>query len=516
MAAFVIARLMHLGSFRLWFDEVFSFEAAARDWGGLIWFVRNYDVHPPLYYMLAKLWLDLGGQSFPWVGLFPALTAIATLVPLYALAREVRLSPREFNLAVGLMALNGYLTGYAQEFRAYTWLMFIAVCSLWLFVRYCNRLGSVSATRAILPLALVNLGMVYSHYYGWLFVGVEGLFLLVSRRRGLAAFAAATAAAVLAYAPWAYAVVRAAREREQTGEGALFFIPAPDAFSVAFFYGALNGLFDWPHTTSVGVLLFGLPVVLLLWRSYRGGQGADADPRGALPLFVLAATVPVAIAFVVSQALPTAVWGQRHLIITAAPYYVLVAVALLRIPQVAVRRAMVAAVLGWALLAGAWAQAVPYKTPAWDVLVNHVIAQTPRGQHTRIYTVDEDAAFPMQFYLRRSGRPEIDVAVMHEDTPENRARFDGVGRVPYWSLFVPVVLASDVRSLGGEPFWICDDREDASQIGRAGQPLPKVFADAGFAVGRGLTAVLVNRRWTTRLVTVLPVTEQGSRAVARR
>lgn len=505
IALFVAVRLVHIGSFALWFDEVFTFEASSRDWGSLVWFVRNYDVHPPLFYAVAKLWLDAGGNALPWLGLFPALTAIATLAPLYLLARELKLNPREFNLMIVLMAVNGYLTGYAQEFRVYNLLMFLAVCSLWLLVRYVNRGPASRPMRAVLPLALVNLAMVYTHYYAWLLVGVEGLFLLVLWRDGIAAFAVACAAAVAAYLPWAYVVVRAAAERSVTGEGALFFIPAPDLFSVAFFYGALNGLFDVPRTTALGVVLFSLPVTLWWWRGYVLRTADTADTRGALLLCTMAATLPVAIAFLASQWLPTAVWGQRHLIIVAAPYYLLVAVGLLRIPHPRWRAAAVTVALVWALAAGTWAQLVPYKIPAWDAMVDHVVAHTPPGQRTRIYAIDEDAAYPMQFYLQRSGRHEIDVAVMHEDTAANRALFSGNGRVPYWSLSVPVVLASDLRTLGHEPFWICDDREDATKLGRPGRSLPEALTDAGFVVGEGKSFVLVNRRWTSRMVSVLPV-----------
>jgi hypothetical protein len=507
---FVGARLMHLGSFRMWFDEVFTFDAAARDWGGLLWYVRNYDVHPPLFYMLAKLWIDIGGDSFLWLGLFPALTAIATLLPLYLLAREVRVTPAEFNLALVLMALNGYLTGYAQEFRAYDWLMFISVSSLWLFVRYCNTPREQQTMRAIVPLALVNLAMVYTHYYGWLLVGVEGLCLLLLRPRRLAAFVAASAAAVLAYIPWAYLVVRAAAERSGTGEGALFYIPPPDAFSVAFFFGALNGLFDIPRTTSLGVVLFAVPVLVWIWRAWiQRDRDAIAD-RAALVLLATAAVLPVAIAFVASQLLPSAIWGQRHLILVAAPYYLLVAAAVMRLPGRTIRHVAVAVTVTWAMTSGIAAQRAPYKKPAWDELVAYITAHTPPGQRTRIYAIDEDAAFPMQFYLRRSGRTDIEAAVVQEDTPANRAKFaSDATRRPYWALAVPVVLATDLRSLGDTPFWICDDREDAANLGQPGRSLPEAFSKAGYTVGTGPSVSLINRRWTTRMVSVLPVSAEA-------
>lgn len=506
VTAFVVARLWHIGSFRVWFDEIFTLQASARDWGSLLWFVRTYDVHPPLFYMLTKLWLDLGGQSFVWLGLFPALTAIATLIPLRLLASELRLTLREFNLVVILMAVNGYLVGYAQEFRVYDFLLLLAITSFWLFVRFCNRLDRQPAVRAIVPLAVVNLLLVYTHYYGWLVVGAEGAFLLLARRLELAAFTLATAAAVLAYVPWAFVVYQAASARAESGERALFFIPKPDAFSVAFFYGALNGLLDVPRTTTIGIALFAVPVATWMWRAFIIRSGRVAEDRPALLLCLLLAVVPVLAAFVASHLLPTAIWGQRHLIVVAVPYYVLVATGVLRIPIPQLRRLMVAAVVGWALVSGLIAQVVPYKIPAWDVLVDYVIANTPQGHRTRIYSVDEDAAFPIQYYLQRQGRSDIEVAVMQQDTPRNRERFfSDKMRPPYWALFVPVVLATDVRSLGTDPFWICDDREDARNLGQPGRPLGEVFAEAGYRLGEAKSAELVNRRWTKRMVSVFPV-----------
>jgi hypothetical protein len=506
IAAFVAARLWHVGSFRVWFDEIFTLQASALDWGSLLWFVRTYDVHPPLFYMVAKLWLELGGQSFLWLGLFPALTAIATLLPLAMLSRELRLTAREFNLVVILMAFNGYLVGYAQEFRAYDFLMLLAVTSFWLLVRFCNRPANQPARRAILPLALVNLLLVYTHYYGWWLVGAEGAFLLVARRRDLVAFTTVTVAAVLSYLPWAFAVYQAASARAESGERALFFIPKPDAFSIAFFYGALNGLLDLPRTTTIGVVLFAFPVALWIWRAFVLRSAETAEDRPALLLCALLAVVPVLLAFGISQLLPTAIWGQRHLIVVAAPYYVLVATALLRIPVPRLRHAMVTMVVAWALVSGVIAQVVPYKVPAWDVLVDHVIANTPPGHPTRIYAVDEDAAFPMQYYLHRLGRSNIEVAVMQEDTPRNRERFfSHTTRPPYWTLFVPVVLAKDARSLGADPFWVCDDREDARNLGQPGRSLPDVFSAAGYRLGEAKSAELVNRRWTRRTVSVFPV-----------
>src|SRR5438067_13593991 len=76
IAAFVAARLVHLGSYRLWYDEIFTLEAAERGWGNLVWFVQHFDQHSPLFYLLVKCWIAMGGESFLWLGSFPAVVGI--------------------------------------------------------------------------------------------------------------------------------------------------------------------------------------------------------------------------------------------------------------------------------------------------------------------------------------------------------------------------------------------------------------------------------------------------------
>ncbi len=78
----------------------------------------------------------------------------------------------------------------------YGLLLFFTVCSLWLFVRFTQAPvdSRTTSRRAWLALTLVNLLLVYTHYYGWLVVGLELLAVLLRRRRKLAPYAASVAA----------------------------------------------------------------------------------------------------------------------------------------------------------------------------------------------------------------------------------------------------------------------------------------------------------------------------------
>src|SRR5215213_9018851 len=188
VALYVAARLWRLTASCLWFDEIFSVHAARHTWAGLWHFAAADLIHPPLFYALLKLWAAAGGESLQWLRLFPALAAIVALVPFLLLARGLRLGAQETTLALLLAAANGYLVKYAQELRMYSLLLLLALTSLWLFARFNNSEDGRPRRGTLVGLTFVNLLLVYTHYYGWLVVACEAVYLcLRARRRGLLA-----------------------------------------------------------------------------------------------------------------------------------------------------------------------------------------------------------------------------------------------------------------------------------------------------------------------------------------
>jgi hypothetical protein len=61
-------------------------------------------------------------------------------------------------------------------------------------------------------LFVANLLLVYTHYFGWLLVGLEGVFLVVWGREKLKAFAMSLVALAVCFSPWVWLVWRAAGE----------------------------------------------------------------------------------------------------------------------------------------------------------------------------------------------------------------------------------------------------------------------------------------------------------------
>lgn len=394
-AIYVAARLWHLTAYSLWGGESFGIYGARQDWSGLFSYVVADVAHPPLFYMLLKVWIAMGGESLLWLKLLPVLIATATLLPFLLLCRELNLQPAERNLAFTLAAVNGYLIHFAQGVRMYSLLMFFGVCSFWLFVRFFN--SEINTKRDLWALCAINLLLVYTHYFGWLVVGSEFAFLLFWGRRKRFSFSLSVVALIVCFSPWAYLVTGAALR--QAGLSIIDWIPRPNLSDVAHFYGTLNGPLEFPRGTSVGLLLFGSPILLWGWRIMRGSQEEDKRSGLTFWLLFLFSFLPTAFVYTVSQFLPQSVWVERYLIFMAIPYLILVAIAVNRLRPNWLRTTTVLLLVVWSALAGlrdlrsnriAWAGqgAQLGSRVTWEDLTHQLIQAEPsQAGDIKIYAV---------------------------------------------------------------------------------------------------------------------------------
>jgi hypothetical protein len=391
---FVALRFWKLTSFSLWGGEAFTVLGARQTWAGMFSYVIADIVHPPLSYVLLKLWISLGGQSLLWLKLFPVLTGIGLVVPFYFLCQELDLQWPEMSLALFLAAVNGYMIHYAQELRMYSLLTFLAMCSFWLFMRYFRRPGQ--ATRDLLWLTVVNSLAIYSHYYGWVVVGVELLFLLMWQRRKLPRFGLSLAVLFLAFAPWAYVVIREAHSVGGLARN-LDWIPRPDLTHFLNFYATLNGPFGARAIKGLGLVLFGLPVVLWLWKIIRSHDQNRRAEAILLSWLALLSFLPITVTYLLSQWTAQALWIDRYFIFLALPYLLLVAVAANRLEPKWLRYTWIGFIVCWSLYGGvrdmrtnrmAWEGAQMGSRVQWDRMTRQLIeAESGGASPVNIFTL---------------------------------------------------------------------------------------------------------------------------------
>jgi len=394
---FVAARLWRLTAYSVRADEIFSIQAARRGWLDLVRYVIRDIVHPPLFYMLLKVWIGIGGESEGWLRLFPVLTAVATICPFVLLCREFKLKASEVNLAFMLIAVNGYLIYFAQELRMYSLLLLLTLSSLWLFAKFLNASTTIAAH--VLALFGANLLLVYTHYYGWLVVVGESFLLLLWARNKLSAFLFSVAALIVCFSPWAYRVTSVTVAVVGL-EGNIGSFSRPTLRDLGAYYATLNGPLARGWYGVLGQTLFVYPVLLWGWHSLKTPSENDGRSVITFCSLLLFSVLPVGVSFLISQVAPQSIWGNRFFINAAVPYLILVAMAIHRLHPKWLRSAILLFVIAWASAAGINALNNTDKR-AWEPLVYQMIrAETSQAKGITVYAFGSSDEI-IRFYLEK-------------------------------------------------------------------------------------------------------------------
>ena len=245
----------------LWRDEaLFLYLVRYPTFGDTVQFLRLHESHPPLFYLMMRLWLRLFGSTDNAALALPVVLG-AMIVPVSYTA-GTRLFGRATGLiAALLMALSGSLADNASYVRPYSLLPLLCLLSVFLLCRGIAEGGWRVWTAYVLTTA----AMVYTHNWSWLIVASEwtvgGIVCLVAERTAplrsarwqtLSEFAAANAVMVALYLPWLPTLLF---QSKHSGDG---FMKTPALFSA--FYQFVNvslPLPDFGLYLLGGVLLIG-------------------------------------------------------------------------------------------------------------------------------------------------------------------------------------------------------------------------------------------------------------------
>src|SRR5690348_355479 len=154
-----IGRILHIGDQSMWLDEGISYWNQKQP--DMIAWISVKDVHPPLYFWLLHVWIQLTGTTAVAMRMFSALAAmlsVAAVVPLARLIARSR-SREEYwlipILAALLLAMSDSEISLAQDVRMYSLRTLLALASVFFYIRWYRRPGGWRA--AIWVITLVAL-----------------------------------------------------------------------------------------------------------------------------------------------------------------------------------------------------------------------------------------------------------------------------------------------------------------------------------------------------------------------
>lgn len=243
-----------------WLDEVFTWEMVKGSWGEV--FARTaQDVHPPLYYLILKLFCSLFGYHelvFRLVSFLPAV--ILAFAAVFSLLPRLGTLPAVYFMTC--TALMPYAMRTNAEARMYSWaFLFVTLCGYGLYL-----ILQVGRRRDWVLFTAMGIGAAWTHYFAFLAIAVLYLALLVfllARRQSVRGWLCCFGVSVLCYLPWLGVFLSTF-----TRTAGSFWLTAVPAL-----HDTLALLYS-DHIS--GWLLLGLSALLLAWFLLRRPAGCPA------------------------------------------------------------------------------------------------------------------------------------------------------------------------------------------------------------------------------------------------
>lgn len=399
--AFVASRCWGIRESCLWFDEIFSVHAAEHAWLDLLKFVSLDLIHPPLFYLILKLWIAVGGESLMWLRMLPAIIAGLSVIPFAGILRELRTSSTAFAISLFLLTVSGSLLKYSQEVRMYSLLLLLSTTSLWLFFR------SLRTVRGLVILTVANILLVYTHYFGWLVISAEIVCVVLFARELAKRLILSQVAVLVAFVPWMIAIGAAASSGSDLGQN-IGWMSRPGIRELAvlifdliepFYSQAVSTQPHTLHIVTVPLLMLMLVAISVYCVDWK--QREAEEKRQILVLSTLAG-VPVLIALIASWVLPYSVWGTRHLIVVLCPLIIVIGKMVAGISNQGFRTGLIALLVLFCGYGG-WLYATRgHVNLSWCV-AEDIARQSAEDTQVKIYALEDLVAYHAWRGVRASG-----------------------------------------------------------------------------------------------------------------
>lgn len=192
----------------IWYDELFTVGMIEHSYGELIAFTAR-DVHPPLYYCITKVFVDLCKLLYPAADTVIAAKVVSVLpyfiIALYSVT-FIRKRFGSFTSGVFLFSVIAMpqLAGYTVEIRMYSWALLFVTATL------LHAYGTLTAEKMQrihgAAMVLYGLAAAYTQYFACVAVVMIYLYVLIvllfCNRSRIREWFLWVVVSILGYVPW--------------------------------------------------------------------------------------------------------------------------------------------------------------------------------------------------------------------------------------------------------------------------------------------------------------------------
>jgi mannosyltransferase len=431
----VVLRWYHLAAQSLWLDETLTAWCAGVSLKRIVLVAQGSDF-PPLYFMMARWWTALFGNSEVALRSLSAFAGTLSLPVFYALCKKVLNDRMAEALALWLFAFSIMQVWFSREARTYEMGSFVALVSLYELVLF---LEERTAARLLVIAACIAVS-IYLHNMLFFYILALDITWLTypsirSRTTRLKEVAAANALAAVFYLPWLPSLINQVHSKVVGG----FWMSRPtflglfktlcilSGFSPDYLSAVAARLLPLPeHAIWVGVL-FGIGVLCTAMVAAGFWLGGHLERQKIVSL-LLYGLIPVFAVFAVSWA-STPVFLDRIFTNSSLIFPIIFAFPL-AVQKNRSKRALLT-ILGVILAGSAALSTVGYlrytQKEDWRGATASVLS-IPQDNRLVVF-VAQSIQIPFDYYLSRlsTGEPPFDEmglpvgyreAIAHPDMPD--------------------------------------------------------------------------------------------------
>lgn len=351
----LFVRLWHIDRESFWADEGWSMVLSKGPTLSDVAVTMVGDQHPPLYFMLLRLWMNLFDNSEILTRLLSTFWSLFGIAVVYRLGADW-FSPGAGLAAALLLALTDNDIMLAREVRHYTQMAALTALSSLFYLRYVRRPSRASGIGWV----LVSVALLYTHYLGVLALAAQFAHTLLCARptRRLIDVLARFAAIGAAWLPWALVFIEQSSWRYTRPIIFQSGLPnTPETFSLV-----RNDLIGSHFGLTGGLLLLGL-----LYVAYRDGV-PRFRLRPLLPTLYLALWLIVPIAAIVIINTRFEILTTRNFLIVTPVIAVLIGHGLTNLDRTARTLALCVLIVVSLITVDAYHIKPPWREVAQDIL----------------------------------------------------------------------------------------------------------------------------------------------------
>lgn len=185
----------------IWYDESFSIAAIKGSYSNMFKNYLNIDVHPPLYYIMLKIYASIFGTSAIYLKIFSLIPVLLTAIIGITLIKD-RFGFNTSILFIILLMFMPCILDKSIEIRMYTWsMLFVTLSGV-----YAYEIIENSSLKNWMIFLISSLLAAYTHYYALVSVAFIYVFLFfvifIINKNQIKSWFICSVFTVIGYFPW--------------------------------------------------------------------------------------------------------------------------------------------------------------------------------------------------------------------------------------------------------------------------------------------------------------------------